>query len=346
MRSAQKEKFGVKVNGSILVTESACLVCSERTNDMILSTLTPSDNTNKYRSCIHNTSWKMAMMRLRSALVLMATTTSLSCTAFVPAKDAFWHTPKLAMAMQQQVPTVTEPSVREENPRLSGLSLMLDDGTRKSHSMAENTAFVSGFFKGVSTTREAYRNLVTSLYFVYEAMEVSMDTTNEKCVQILDDPALRRLPSLKQDMDFYYGSAWQDMLRLSPATQTYVARIKEVAEKQPYLLIGHQYSRYLGDLFGGQMMGSMATRSLDLKNGNGVAFYRFDDITNTKDYITEWYTRLNNLDLTDEQKQEIADEANAVFALNIGIFDELEGSSLQAVWTMGVNTLKLRLGIA
>ena len=37
------------------------------------------------------------------------------------------------------------------NPRLEGLSFMLDDGTRKSHLVAENTAFVTGFFKGLST---------------------------------------------------------------------------------------------------------------------------------------------------------------------------------------------------
>lgn len=92
-------------------------------------------------------------------------------------------------------------------------------------------------------------------------------------------------------------------------------------------------------------MGSMATRSLDLKGGNGVAFYHFDAISNTKDYITEWYSRLYNLDLTEKQKQEIVDEANVVFALNIGIFEELEGSSLQAWRTMTVNTLKLKLGM-
>lgn len=34
----------------------------------------------------------------------------------------------------------TEVAVADtENPRLSGLALMLDDGTRKTHSMAQNT---------------------------------------------------------------------------------------------------------------------------------------------------------------------------------------------------------------
>ena len=265
------------------------------------------------------------MTRFYTALVLLGTILlTLQCFAFVPTNIAL-TLPKytLFMVTQQQQAVVSE------NPRVEGLAFMLDNGTRKSHSMAENTAFVSGFFKGVST-REAYRNLLTSLYFVYETMETCMDTTTDTFVKALDDPVLRRLPALQQDMDFFHGDEWQNVIRPSPATRAYVARIKEVAEKQPYLLIGHQYSRYLGDLFGGQMMGGMATRSLSLENGKGVAFYQFDDIDNTKDYITDWYKRLNNLNLTEEQKQKIVDEANLVFALNVGIFDELEGSSLQA----------------
>merc|ERR1712050_45776 len=43
----------------------------------------------------------------------------------------------------------------EINPRKVGLALQLDDGTRKSHSMAQNTAFVTGFFKGLAN-RQAY----------------------------------------------------------------------------------------------------------------------------------------------------------------------------------------------
>jgi len=40
--------------------------------------------------------------------------------------------------------------------------------------------------------------------------------------------------------------------------------------------------RYLGDLFGGQMMSGMATKSLGLEQGNGVAFYRFTGIPDVK----------------------------------------------------------------
>jgi len=92
-----------------------------------------------------------------------------------------------------------------DNPRQTGMALMLDDGTRKSHSMAENTQFVTGFFKGLAN-RNSYRSLMTTLYYVYKAQEEAMDSTTEASVQILDYPELRRLESLKKDMEFFYGT--------------------------------------------------------------------------------------------------------------------------------------------
>jgi len=243
-------------------------------------------------------------------------------------------------------------SVEEEteviSPRKLGLALQLDDGTRKSHSLAENTAFVSGFFKGLST-RVAYRSLLTSLYFVYLEMESSFDTTVDESVKALDYPELRRLGAIKKDMSYFYGSDWEsskNSIKPSFATQTYVSRIKEVSVTSPHLLIAHQYSRYLGDLFGGQMMSGMASRSLKLEESKGVQFYEFDDLDlSVNKFIDLWYTKLNALDLTDKQKQEIVDEANYVFALNIGIFEELDGNSLKAMWTIAISLLKSKLGL-
>ena len=144
--------------------------------------------------------------------------------------------------------------------------------------------------------------------------------------------------------DNFYFAQWLSQIKLSPAAKVYVARVQEVAATKPYLLVAHQYTRYLGDLFGGQMMGGMASRSLDLANGDGTAFYTFDDIPSAKDFITEWYNSLNGLELTDEQKQEIVDEANRVFDLNIGILQELEGSAAKAMLTLLINSLKSKLG--
>mgnify|MGYP001196257848 CR=1 FL=1 len=46
----------------------------------------------------------------------------------------------------------------------------IKEGTKKSHSAAENTAFVKSFLRGV-ISKESYRTLVSDLYFVYSALE-------------------------------------------------------------------------------------------------------------------------------------------------------------------------------
>merc|ERR1711871_1086806 len=99
--------------------------------------------------------------------------------------------------------------VSQESARSTGLALQLDDGTRKSHSMAENTAFVTGFFRGIAT-KQAFSQLVASLYFVYEAMEVAFDECTDERVRALDYPELRRRASLEEDMAYYYGSRWRE----------------------------------------------------------------------------------------------------------------------------------------
>jgi len=91
------------------------------------------------------------------------------------------------------------------------------------------------------------------------------------------------------------------------------------------------------------MMGGMARRSLGLSPGAGTAFYEFKQIPSAKDFIESWYAQLNELDLTEEQKQEIVDEGNLVFALNIAIFEELEGNPLRAMLTLAVSSLKSML---
>lgn len=209
--------------------------------------------------------------------------------------------------------------------------------------MAENTAFVSGFFKGIAT-QSAFANLVTSLYFVYQAMETEFDNASDASVKALDYTELRRVPSLEKDMEFFYGSDWKNVITPTLATKKYVARIQDIAATQPELLIAHQYTRYLGDLFGGQMMGGMASRSLGLEPGQGTSFYQFDGIKDTKSFIDTWYSNLNKLDLTAEQKEAIVVEANLVFALNIDILEELEGSPFKAMMMLAINSLKEKLG--
>ena len=58
----------------------------------------------------------------------------------------------------------------------------IKEGTKKSHSAAENTKFVASFLKGVLDPEE-YRKLITNFWYVYETMEERLQETNDPFVK-------------------------------------------------------------------------------------------------------------------------------------------------------------------
>ena len=206
----------------------------------------------------------------------------------------------------------------------------IKEGTKKSHSAAENTAFVKSFLRGV-ISKESYRTLVSDLYFVYSALEEDFRIfKNDPVLGSLYLPELERVTALETDLRYYYGPIWRSIVEPSEACQRYVNRIHEVAKTEPDLLIGHHFSRFLGDLSGGQILKGIAQKALNLKD-EGLCFYEFGKIDNAKIYKEKYRSILDELPLTESQQNAIITEANYAFRLNMYMFDELEGNWIQSL---------------
>ena len=213
----------------------------------------------------------------------------------------------------------------------------IKEGTKKSHSAAENTAFVKSFLRGV-ISKESYRTLVSDLYFVYSALEEDFKIfKNDPVLGALYLPELERVIALETDLRYYYGPIWRSIVEPSEACQRYVNRIHEVAKTEPELLIGHHYTRYLGDLSGGQILKGIAEKALNL-NGEGLNFYEFGKIDDAKIYKEKYRSILDTLPLTESQQNAIITEANYAFRLNMYMFEQLEGNSL-------VSFFKILMGV-
>ncbi|QZZ20930.1 heme oxygenase (biliverdin-producing) [Leptothermofonsia sichuanensis E412] len=224
----------------------------------------------------------------------------------------------------------------------SNLATKLREGTKKSHTMAENTGFVACFLKG-TVEKTSYRNLVSNLYFVYSAMEEEMERQREHpIVSKIYFPELNRKAALEQDLFYYYGSNWRDQVAPSPAAQEYVARIQEVSRSAPELLVAHSYTRYLGDLSGGQILKKIAQTAMNLSDGEGTAFYEFKTIADEKAFKNTYRQAMDNLPIDEATADRIVDEANDAFGLNMKMFKELEGSLIRAIGQMLFNTLTRR----
>ena len=217
-------------------------------------------------------------------------------------------------------------------------SKQIKEGTKKSHSAAENTKFVAGFLRGVLDP-EQYRQLLTNFYYVYDTMEQRIRESTDNLVSMISYPELERVNSLERDLRYYYGPMWRDKQIPSEACNTYCYRINEIAEKDPYLLIAHHYTRYIGDLSGGQILKGIASKALDNPVGEGLHFYDFPEIEDAKAWKDGYRLCLDNMDLNEQQKNAIITEANYAFRLNMYIFDEIQGSATKGFWKVLLATM-------
>ena len=224
----------------------------------------------------------------------------------------------------------------------SNLAVKLREGTKKSHTMAENVGFIKCFLKG-TVEKTSYRKLVANLYFVYSAIEEEMERCKDHpVVSKIYFSELNRKQSLESDLAYYYGSNWREQVKPSVAAQAYVKRIHEIGQTAPELLVAHSYTRYLGDLSGGQILKGIAVRGMNLNEGEGTAFYTFDQISDEKAFKTKYRQVLNDLAVDEATQDRIVDEANDAFGLNMKMFMELEGNLIKAIGLMVFNSLTRR----
>jgi len=105
------------------------------------------------------------------------------------------------------------------------------------------------------------------------------------------------------DLEYFQGESWKDRINeplSSPALQAYLEAIEKCSSTNPALLIAHLYTRYLGDLSGGQILAKRLIKHMHLpKSGPGTAFYRFDKIETPTLFKQVYRGRLNQIVMSD-----------------------------------------------
>ena len=231
-------------------------------------------------------------------------------------------------------------STEEKEMTVKNFALQLKTETKKSHSAAENTKFVSSFLKGV-ISKESYKQLCANFYFIYTAMEEEFKKHKDHpVVGEIHNEVLSRTNNLERDLRYFYGPIWRYHIKPTEQCQRYVNRIREVSEDDPELLVGHHYTRYMGDLSGGQILRGIAAKSLNLRDNEGLWFYEFDKIDDKKAFKNTYRNVLNNLRINQSQANAIITEANFAFRLNMYMFDELQGNGFWAFIKLIIGAIK------
>ncbi|NEP17006.1 MAG: heme oxygenase (biliverdin-producing) [Leptolyngbya sp. SIO4C1] len=221
----------------------------------------------------------------------------------------------------------------------SNLANKLREGTKKAHTMAENVGFVRCFLRGV-VEKKSYRKLVANFYYVYTVMEEELERhQHHPVVSAVYFPELHRKETLEEDLAYYYGPNWRSQISITKAGQKYVDRIREISDTAPELLVGHSYTRYLGDLSGGQILKNIAQRAMNLSGSDGAAFYEFPTIPDEKAFKDRYRSSLDAAPVDEAMADRIVEEANDAFGINMEMFQELEGNLVKAIGQMLFNSL-------
>jgi heme oxygenase len=136
------------------------------------------------------------------------------------------------------------------------------------------------------------------------------------------DTALLRLPALSTDLEELAGADWRDAYPASAATTEYAAAIDR-ASSWSGGFVAHHYTRYLGDLSGGQHIGRVAARAYDLAPGRGGNFAQFD-IDDPTAYREAYRVRLDEAPWDGDEQRRMIDEVHEAYRHNGAVFADLD----------------------
>lgn len=217
-----------------------------------------------------------------------------------------------------------EKTPESTGPSLPPFSTRIREATAREHEAAENSTFITEMLDGTLGI-DSYRYYTGQLWFVYRALETHSEAlAGDPVAGPFIKPELARTPELERDLLHLAGPGWRDELLPLPATAAYAARIEECARTWPGGYIAHHYTRYLGDLSGGQVIRGNAEKLWDLPHrGDGVRFYVFDRIGNPAAFKREYRSLLDRIGVDELEQRRILDEGRRAFEMNRALFAEL-----------------------
>jgi heme oxygenase len=212
-------------------------------------------------------------------------------------------------------------------------SLRLRNATRIQHEQAEESGFMSALIAG-ELPLAGYSALAGQLWPVYAALEeAAVDLRDHPVVGPFIADELFRLPALEADLAHLLGPDWRQAIPASAAAADYAARIRKVAAEWPEGYVAHHYTRYLGDLSGGQILRRVLQRIYGLSDA-GLTFFVFDGIPKPKPFKDAYRDRLDRINLDAAGQNRVIAEAGLAFELNTAVFATLGSRFLPVAPTL------------
>ena len=196
------------------------------------------------------------------------------------------------------------------------------NNTNALHLASEKSGFIKRLIEG-KASKEGYIEYIFNLHAMYKAIEDSLDKhLNHEGIKYFVTKELYRAELIKKDLEILAGDKLSEM-KLLPSTEACVARIHEVDEEHPELIVTYAYVRFIADLFGGRIFPEVLTKSYDIPT-DALNYYSQPNIGDIRDYVMGYHRNFEKLNLSEHMQNLFAIEISNVYIYNMAISNELD----------------------
>jgi heme oxygenase len=196
-----------------------------------------------------------------------------------------------------------------------GLSALLRARTANAHARAERSGVVAAILAG-TVTRPRYALWLRNLLPVYQELEQAAARHRARPgFAWMADGRLHRAGRIAADLAALIGL---DDLPVLPAGRDYAQRVKAAGSGAGDRLLAHAYTRYLGDLSGGQVIRRHLLRRFG-PEFRAVAFTEFPAIPRVGSFVADLRTALDDAGRHVAHPEQAIEEAVLAFELNIAL---------------------------
>ena len=188
------------------------------------------------------------------------------------------------------------------------------------HEASKDSKFANGIMSGELGSR-GFIEWQRGLYPVYVKLEsILKKNRKDPVLHIFDHRKLDRADRIYADLQ---KLGTDPILEPSPlkTLPPYIAAI-EKASLVPQRLMAYHYTRYMGDMNGGQVI-ARAMENVCGIDKDALTCYNFSEIGDGYHYRKQYKTLLELSPWTEEEQEEFIDEARIAYARNSDFFEEL-----------------------
>jgi heme oxygenase (biliverdin-producing, ferredoxin) len=196
------------------------------------------------------------------------------------------------------------------------ISTLMRESSMQEHQAAESVHFITHLMKG-ELSKAHYTEYLAQLAHVYRALERKLPDT----LSLPFHAGLKRFDAISHDLE-NLGVFDLDARPVLAATAEYVNRLNALGGVEDIRVLAHHYTRYLGDLSGGQAIGALMKRHYLLED-NQLSFYDFSNLGDPVPIKRGYREALDGLALTESELDLLVQEIKLAFKLNTELFEAL-----------------------